>query len=231
MSHHVVGNAVAEDEDLPVAEDFARGLILLLGCLNGLFLFFNFIIIKEIAPTRSQLVVSNGTYGYMNIAVFADAIKSTSFTHGRRGCIAIYVNEFATISKRTFSNACYGVRDGDRGEGGAFKKRIPSNAGYGVGEGDGGEGGAKTERIVVSNACYGVRDGDRGEGGAFKKRTFSNAGYGVGDGDGGEGGAKPERSDPNAGYGVGEGDGGEGGATTERFASDPLSSCLNGICA
>ena len=31
LSHHVVHLAVAEDEDLPVADDFARGLVLLLG--------------------------------------------------------------------------------------------------------------------------------------------------------------------------------------------------------
>ena len=149
---------------MPVAEDFAGGLVLLLGCLNGLFLFFNFIIIKEIAPTRSKLVVSNGTYGYMNIAFFADANKSTGFTDRRRGCIAIYVNEFATISEHTFSNACYGVADGDGGEGGATTERIAPNARYGVGDGDGGEGGAIIERIV-QNACYGVANGDRGEGG------------------------------------------------------------------
>ena len=131
LSHHVIGYAVAEDEDLPVADDFAGGLVLLLGLGESRFL-FNLIIIIEIAPTRSQLVVSNGACGYMNIAVFAHTIKSVVVTHGRRGCIAIYVNEFATTSERT-----------------------ASNAGYGVGEGNGGEGGAPSERIV-SNACYGL---------------------------------------------------------------------------
>ena len=33
MSHHVVGNAVAEDEDLPVTEKFAGELVILL-CLG-----------------------------------------------------------------------------------------------------------------------------------------------------------------------------------------------------
>ena len=129
MSHHVIGNAVAEDEDLPVADDFAGRLALLLGCLNGLFLFFNFIIINELAPTRSQLVVSNGACGYMNIAIFAHTIKSVVVTHGRRGCIAIYVTESGTV------------------------KRIRANAGNGFGDAEGGNEGATNERIV-SNTCY-----------------------------------------------------------------------------
>ena len=40
-------------------------------------------------------------------------------------------------------------------EGGATIERHFSNARYGVGDGDGGEGGATTER-KYSNACYGV---------------------------------------------------------------------------
>ena len=31
IAHHVVGNAVAEDEDLPVSDAFAGGLVLLLS--------------------------------------------------------------------------------------------------------------------------------------------------------------------------------------------------------
>ena len=52
LSHHVVGLAVAEDEDLPVADDFARGLAILLCGWESRF-HFNLIIIREIAPTRS----------------------------------------------------------------------------------------------------------------------------------------------------------------------------------
>ena len=38
IAHHVVGNAVAEDEDLPVTDDFAGGLVLLLSLGDCCFL-------------------------------------------------------------------------------------------------------------------------------------------------------------------------------------------------
>ena len=38
IAHHVVGNAVAEDEDLPVSDDFAGGLVLLLSLGDCCFL-------------------------------------------------------------------------------------------------------------------------------------------------------------------------------------------------
>ena len=38
IAHHVVGKAVAEDEDLPVSDDFAGGLVLLLSLGDCCFL-------------------------------------------------------------------------------------------------------------------------------------------------------------------------------------------------
>ena len=38
IAHHVVGNAIEEDEDLPIADDFAGGLVLLLSLGDGCFL-------------------------------------------------------------------------------------------------------------------------------------------------------------------------------------------------
>ena len=38
IAHHIVGNAVAEDEDLSVAAAFAGGLVLLLSLGDGCFL-------------------------------------------------------------------------------------------------------------------------------------------------------------------------------------------------
>ena len=110
------------------------------------------------SPPSSHLVVWNGACGHMNIAVLADAIKSVVIiAYGRSGGIAVDV--------------C---------EGGAIIERIFSNARYGVGDGDGGEGEATIERPGF-NARYGVRDGYGGEGGAIRERIFSHAGYGVGD--------------------------------------------------
>ena len=91
------------------------------------------------------------------------------------------------------------------------------------------EGGAIKERIF-SNTCYGVGDSHGGEREAILERTVSNTCYGVGDGEGGERVAIIERTGSNSCYGVGDGDGGEGGAMHERPVSNPLSSCLNGIC-
>ena len=54
IAHHVVGNAVAEDEDLPVADDFARGLVRLLGFEESRF----FGGVKSAAVGLYHLVVS-----------------------------------------------------------------------------------------------------------------------------------------------------------------------------
>ena len=67
IAHHVVGNAVADDENLPVADDFAGGLVLLLSFGDCCFL-GDLEEIVEISPPRSQLVDSNGACGYMDIA-------------------------------------------------------------------------------------------------------------------------------------------------------------------
>ena len=60
MSHHVVGNAVAEDEHLPVADDFAGGLVLLLGFGGGSTIgqFGDIVEMVKVAPTISLLIVS-----------------------------------------------------------------------------------------------------------------------------------------------------------------------------
>ena len=75
----------------------------------------------------------------MDIAVLADAYESAVFciyiAYGRSGCVAVNVCEGGAIIERTYSNACYGVGEGDGGEGGATTERIVSNAGYGVGDG------------------------------------------------------------------------------------------------
>ena len=135
-----------------------------------------------------------------------------------------FTNEFGeggAIIERSFSNAGYGVGDGDGGEGGATLECIVSNAGYGVGDGgrlasyNQGIGSRLNNRIAVLARivhCVPTFHYYGGEGGAILERIRSNAGYGVGEGDGGEGGAIIERTVSNAGYGVGEGDGGEGGA-------------------
>ena len=58
----------------------------------------------------------------MNTAVFVDAYESAVFCiyiADVRSCgIAVDVCEGGALIERTFSNACYSVANGDRGEGG-----------------------------------------------------------------------------------------------------------------
>ena len=56
----------------------------------------------------------------MNIAVLVDATKSVVIiAYGRSGGIAVDVCDGGAKLERRFSNARYGVGDGDGGEGGA----------------------------------------------------------------------------------------------------------------
>ena len=75
----------------------------------------------------------------MDIAVLADAYERAVicifYAYGRSSGIAVDVYEGGAILERPFSNARYGVGDGDGGEGGAIRERPVSNARYGVGDG------------------------------------------------------------------------------------------------
>ena len=65
----------------------------------------------------------------MNIAVLVDASKSVvMIAYGRSGGIAVGVCEGGATIERHFSNARYGVGDGDGGEGGATAEGRCSHA-------------------------------------------------------------------------------------------------------